>query len=174
MHIVVAIIGILGAAAFWWYRMQGIGQAASEVADVAGRVRGQFRRNAMRKKAAVAPVTAIDDPVVAAATIVMAIAAEDQLVTPEIEARVRKEIAPITDTEKLEEAMIYAKWATDQVADVQTVIDKAAAFLCERLSTDEKEQLVAMVDAAAVKAERHPMYPKRIERLRQKLGLVVN
>ncbi len=174
MHILIAILGAIGGAAFWWYRAKHISEAANDVVDLAGRARGKFRRNAIRKKAAVAPVTAIDDPVVAAATVIMAIATEDAIATPEIEDRVRQQIAQIADAAKTDEAIIYAKWASEQVADVHTVIDKACALLTDRLSPEEKEQLVAMAGAATVKGERHPLYPKRIERLRKKLGLVVN
>jgi hypothetical protein len=174
MHVLVAIFGILAAAAFWWYRAKYISDAASEVADAVGKARGAYRRNAMRKKAAVAPVTAIDDPVVAAATVIMAIAAEDAAVTPEIEARVRDTVSKIADSKKLDEAVIYAKWASDQIADVNTVIDKAADFLSGRLNETEKEELIAMTEAAMPRAERHMMFAKRIERLRKKLGLVVN
>jgi hypothetical protein len=174
MHILIAILGAIGGAAFWWYRAKHISEAANDVVDLAGRARGKYRRNVMKKKAAVAPVTAIDDPIVAAATVIMAIATEDNIVTQEIEERVRAEILRIADRAKADEAVIYAKWASDQVADVHTVIDKACDFLAGRLNETEKEELIAMVDAAAIKNERHPLYPKRIERLRKKLGLVVN
>lgn len=38
MHILIAAIGLLGAAAFWWYRLKIMNDAAREVADVVGRV----------------------------------------------------------------------------------------------------------------------------------------
>ncbi|TIS30185.1 MAG: hypothetical protein E5W95_36180, partial [Mesorhizobium sp.] len=76
----------LGAAAFWWYRMKAMNDAAREVADVVGRVQGKIRRKRLRKQAALSPLTAIDDPVVAAATLITAIIAENGPVLPQREA----------------------------------------------------------------------------------------
>ncbi len=173
MHILIAILGALAAGAYWWYSAKNISSAANDVADAVGRVRGNFRRSAMKKKAAISPIAAIDDPVVAAAAVMTAIAAEDAVVTPELEQRVRLVLSRIADGAKADEAMTYAKWATDQVADVPVVIDTACAFLAERLNEREKEDLVAMVGEAALDDERHNMYPHRIDRLRKKLGLTV-
>lgn len=174
MHILIAILGVLGVAAVWWYRIKFMSEAATEVADAVGRVQGQFRRSKLRKKAAIAPVTAIDDPVTAAATVILAIAAEDAPVTPPMEESLRAAIAGIADPKKIDEAVVYAKWATDQVAEVTTVIDQTSAFLAGRLSDAEKEELIGMVDTVSAGYDRHHMYRQRVERLRRKLGLPVN
>ena len=174
MHILIAIVGIIAAAAFWWYRIQYMGKAAGEVADAIGNVRGSLRRNAMRKKSAISPITAIDDPVVAAATVILAIAAEDALISDELEERLRLEVATIAASDRqVDEAVVYAKWATNQVADVPIVIDKAATLLKDTLSEHEKEQLIGMVQTVTSRNERHHMFDRRIELLRRKLGLVV-
>jgi NADH dehydrogenase/NADH:ubiquinone oxidoreductase subunit G len=174
MHILLAILGVMGVAAFWWYRLKFMGQAANEVADAVGRVQGNIRRSKLRKKAALAPITAIDNPVTAAATVIMAIAAEDVPVSEALERRVRAEIAGIAETDRqIDEAVIYAKWASDQVADVATVIDKASLFLATRLNVEEKEELVQMVLSASPPGERHAMFGRRLEQLRRRLGLVV-
>lgn len=175
MHILVAIFGIMAAGAFWWYRLKYMSDAAREVSDQVGRVQGHFRRQKLRKKSAVSPVAAIDDPVVAAATVMMAIATEDRLVTDEMVSKVRTTVEPIAaNSAKAEEAVAYAKWATDQVADVPTVIDLTSNLLAPKLSENEKEELVSMVQSLVVKEERHHQYPLRIDRLRRKLGLVGN
>ena len=36
MHILLAILGIMGAAAFWWYRFKYMSEAAGEGADARG------------------------------------------------------------------------------------------------------------------------------------------
>src|SRR4029079_3745560 len=125
MPILIAVLGVLGAAAFWWYRVKHMGQAAGEIVDAVGRAQGTLRRGALRKKAALAPITAIDDPVTAAATGIMAIAAEGVPVSDALIARIREEIRGVAaNDKKLDEAVIYAKWASDQVADVPVVIDR--------------------------------------------------
>ncbi|WP_246665996.1 hypothetical protein [Aquamicrobium sp. LC103] len=169
-----AILGLLGVGAIWWYRLKFMKEAAGEVADAVGRVQGNLRRNKLRKKAALAPVTAIDDPVTAAATVVMAIAAEDVVVSDALEKRVRNKISAIAASEKaLDEAIAYAKWASNQVADVPTVIDKTALLLKSRLDEGEKEQLLAMVLSVTPPDERHALFRRRVEQLQRKLGLEV-
>ncbi|WP_288141988.1 hypothetical protein [Mesorhizobium sp.] len=100
MHILIAAIGLLGAAAFWWYRMKAMNDAAREVADVVGRVQGNIRRKRLRKQAALSPLTAIDDPVVAAATLITAIIAENGPVLSQREAVIRSVISEIADDKK--------------------------------------------------------------------------
>lgn len=174
MPFLVALLGALGVAVFWWYRLKYMGEAANDAADAVGRVQGYFRRNKLRKKAAVAPVAAIDDPVTAAVTLVMAIGSENAPVSELLEQRIRDEARAIAASEKkLTEAIVYAKWATNQVADVQVVVDQTAKFLVTKLDEPEKDELLAMLDRVVPRGERLRTYPDHVRRLRQKLGLEV-
>jgi uncharacterized tellurite resistance protein B-like protein len=175
MPFLLAILGVLGAAAFWWYRMKAMNDAAREVADVVGRVQGNIRRKKLRKQAALSPLTAIDDPVVAAATLITAIVAEHGPVLPQREAAIRSVISEIADSKKTDEAVIYAKWAAAQIDDTTIVIDKLAPFLRERLDVSERNDLLQMVNRAAQAGEKRlQISDQRILRLRQKLGFEVN
>lgn len=172
MHILLLIVGAFGAAAFWWYRLKYMRDAAVEVTDAVGRIRGNVRRNSLRKKAALSPVTAINDPVTAAATIIIAIASEDTVISDALAERVAAEIRVIAESdEKAQEAVIYARWAANQIDDVGLVIDKTADLLKARLDEPEKEQLVQMVHAAAPAGERPAAFARRIDQLRRRLGL---
>lgn len=175
MPFLIAILGVLGAAAFWWYRMKAMNEAARDVADVIGRVQGSVRRKKLRKQAALSPLTAIDDPVVAAATLITAIVSEDGPVLPQREAVIRAVISEIADKKKTDEAVIYAKWAASQIDDTTIVIDKLAPFLRERLDVAERNDLLQMVNRAAQGGEKRlEISDQRILRLRQKLGFEVN
>ena len=77
MHIVLAVLGLLGGGLFWWYRLKVLGEAAGDFIDGAGRARGYFRRRRIWTQAEHSPLTAIEDPVLAAATLIFAIIAED-------------------------------------------------------------------------------------------------
>jgi hypothetical protein len=44
MHIVLAILGLLGGGLIWWYRLKVLSEAAGDVVGSMGRVRGYFRR----------------------------------------------------------------------------------------------------------------------------------
>ncbi|MER9950958.1 hypothetical protein [Mesorhizobium sp. M0047] len=175
MPFLIAVLGVLGAAAFWWYRMKAMNEAARDVADVIGRVQGSVRRKKLRKQAALSPLTAIDDPVVAAATLITAIVSEEGPVLPRREAVIRQVISEIADKKKTDEAVIYAKWAAAQIDDTTVVIDKLAPFLRERLDVAERNDLLQMVNRAAQGGEKRlQISDQRILRLRQKLGFEVN
>ncbi|MBZ9994713.1 hypothetical protein [Mesorhizobium sp. BH1-1-4] len=176
MPFLIAILGALGAAAFWWYRMKAMNDAAREVADVVGRVQGNIRRKKLRKQAALSPLTAIDDPVVAAATLITAMVSEDGPVLPRREAVIREVISQIAaGPKKTDEAVVYAKWAATQIDDATIVIDKLAPFLRERLDPSERDDLLQMLNRVVQGGEQSLKIPdQRMLRLRQKLGFEVN
>ncbi|MDX8495728.1 hypothetical protein RFN29_29655 [Mesorhizobium sp. VK22B] len=176
MPFLLAVLGLLGAAAIWWYRMKAMNDAAREVADVVGRVQGNIRRKKLRKQAALSPLTAIDDPVVAAATLITAIVSEQGPILPQREAALREVISPIAQSpKKTDEAVVYAKWAASQVDDTTIVIDKLAPFLRERLDPHERDDLLRMLNRVAQGGEqRLRIADQRMLRLRQKLGFEVN
>ena len=174
MSLILALMGIVGGAVFWWYRMKATSDAANEVFDAVGRVRGNMRRGKIRKKAAMAPISAIDDPVTAAATIMVSIITEDTVLSPLVEQPIRAQLANMVTPAKLDETMIYATWATNQVADVQNVIDVAGTYLSKQLSEDEKQELIDMILTDAPLDKRSELFPQRIKRLQQKLGLKLN
>lgn len=174
MHILLGLFSLIMFAAIWWYRIKYMSEAASEAADAIGRVQSKIRREKIRKKTAVAPVAAINDPLTAAATIMAAIASEDSVLSPDLEQSVRTQLERIETGKKLDEAMVYAKWASEQVATVTSVIDIAGKYLSEKLNEDEKLELIDMVIDAVPADKRHQAFPERLKRLRQKLGLLVN
>ena len=111
MHILIILIGLMGGAAFWWYRVRYLSEAAGEFADAVGRVRGSIRRKQLRKQAELSPLAAIDDPVVAAATLIVAVAVEGVPMTPVRENAILAAISGIASAKKADEAIIYGKWA---------------------------------------------------------------
>lgn len=176
MPFLIAVLGVLGAAAFWWYRLKMMNEAAQEVADVVGRVQGNIRRKKLRKQAALSPLTAIDDPVVAAATLIAAIVSEQGPILPQRESVLRDVISQIAASQKkTDEAVVYAKWAAAQVDDTTITIDKLAPFLRERLDPAERNDLLGMLNRVAEGGEqRLRIADQRMLRLRQKLGFEVN
>jgi hypothetical protein len=174
MHILLGLLGIAGAIAIWWYRFRYLGQAAGEAIEAIDRVRGDFKRKKLRRQAALSPVTAIDDPVVAAATILVSIHSDDVALSPTTETAILTGLREIATPAAAEEAMIYAKWAVSQVEDASIVIGHAGSFLASRLTAEEKRQLMDLADGIEGKAGCAPrLLTVRTRRLRQKLGLQV-
>lgn len=174
MHILLIVLGLLGGAAFWWYRLKMMNDAAGEVVDAVGRVRGQMRRKQIRRTNELSPLTAIDDPVIAASTLIVALLSDGVPLIPAREEALNKEIDAIAAPGKTEEAVTYAKWAAGQIDDATVVIDKLAPFLANKLDEQEKHGLLDMVRrTATADSTPIPTLEPRMRRLRQKLGLVV-
>lgn len=174
MHILLALLGIVGSGLFWWYRVRTLGDAASDVIDTAGKARGYLRRKKIRLQHEHSPLTAIDDPVLAAATVIFAIISEDALITDVHYEAVRDAIIDISEPAKADEAVIYAKWAVSQIDDAVTVIEKTAPLLRTRLNDVEKRELIDMVGRAAAAVTVPPTYGQRVKKLKQKLGLEID
>lgn len=50
MHILLGLLAILGGAAFWYWRLKAVKEATDDVADMAGRAWGKWKRYKFRKK----------------------------------------------------------------------------------------------------------------------------
>ena len=174
MHIALAVFVLVGGGLFWWHRSKIFNEAAGDVIDGAGRMRGHFRRRKIRLRAEHSPLGAIDDPVLAAATLIFAIIAEDTLITENHIDAARNVIVEISHPKKADAAMIYAKWAFSQIGDTALVIEKVSPLLRQQLTEVEKFELIAMVDEAATAVPVSHHYGQRVQKLKQRLGLEID
>jgi uncharacterized tellurite resistance protein B-like protein len=171
VHIVLGLLAVLGGAAFWWYRMRYISDAASEVHDMAGRAWGKYKRHKFRKKAESAPVESVEDPVAAAVVMMLAVAKTDGPLSAQseqlIEKIAREEMA-IDDTTEL---MTFAKWVDKHVHDANDVARRYSKLWGNALNMDERRELVDMVRRVA-EADGAVSREKEItiSRLRERLG----
>ena len=145
MHIVLLFFGLLGGGLFWWYRLKVLGSAAGDLLDTVGTFRGYIRRMQLRRKAEESPLTAIESPVCAAATVILAIVADGSSIDERPTAAVRGVLVDIGSVEEVDEALIYADWACRQVGDTSTIIDKTTPLLRQWLSSSEKHELIDML-----------------------------
>ena len=148
MHILIAVIGVIMSAVFWWYRIKTASKAVGEVANQVGKVRGNIKRKGLRKKASMSPITAIDNPLIAASTLLFSMQSEEFVPGEKDEEVIAGLLLNLADKNSVEEAVIYAKWAVLQVPDSKLVIDKLGKFLKDQLSENEKNEFLALLDAA--------------------------
>ena len=174
MHMVLFVLSAVAGIGFWWVRLRAAGTAASEVVNAVGRLRGAARRKKIRRQAQLSPVTAIDDVVVAAATLLTAIAAERGMLSQMHERTISREIGRLTTRSKAEEATLYAKWAAAQIDDATTVINVLVPFLATRLDEAEKRQLIEMARLVLSVDETNSSGQGLLPVVKRKLGLVVN
>lgn len=167
MHILLSILGLLGGAAFWYYRAKTIGEAGAEVVDHLGRARGKYRRNQRRKLAEQSPVAAIDAPLVAAATLLYTLM-ETHPTTPAQDDEVTKLLSGKAGAAEIEEAIVYGKWVQGQ----NVPENKAVPLLCDKLldwlddeELEDFEQMVAELDNSPL----FTLSPKRCEMMNKRL-----
>ncbi len=173
MHIVFMVLGAVAGAAFWWYRLKMANDALSDAYDAVTTLRGNFRRRKLRQKAEESPVAAIDDPVLAAATILQSVASNEAPVSKKVNDLIHEFISGLTTPQNTEEALIYARWAVSRVVETPMVIDRVAPLLNARLNDAEKEELISMVRAVEkCQSSWQTPHSEAVTRLRRKLNCV--
>ena len=99
---------------------------------------------AVRKMAEESPVTAIDNPIVAAATL-LSTSIVDPTLNPAQQELVKQEILTICNEEQAEEAMVYATWVGNQALDARKTTSVLCTKLQEWLNWQEQTDLVNMM-----------------------------
>lgn len=172
MHILLGLVGLLVAGAFWYYRIRMIGAAASDAVDAAQRARGAWNRRQFRKKVEGSPVSAIEDPVAGAAVIMIATCKERGVLKPETEAAIKAEMRDVMGVSDPGELFTFAQWAASEVTDPNDVTRKLSKLWMNMLSPDERRDLIAMV--ARVASMEGPLLPQQmqvIQKLKERLAI---
>jgi len=172
MQILLALAGILGGVAFWWWRFKMVHEATSEMTDAAGRAWGKYKRHKFRKKVEASPIEAVDDPAAAAVVMMLAVAKEEGPLSPEAEAAIAKEARETMGVSDPTELMVFGKWVASHVEDANNVSLRYAKLWLNALNLDERRGLVAMVDrAVGATGPLTPSQLKKIAKLNDRLDL---
>jgi uncharacterized tellurite resistance protein B-like protein len=172
MHIVLAILAILGGGAFWWYRMKNVAEAASDIHDVAGRAWGKYKRAKFRGKAEASAVEAVEDPVAAAVVMMMAVAKCDGPMSERAEKLIQQIASDDMGIDDTTELMTFTKWVVGHVHDANDVSRRYSKLWGNALNMNERRDFLAMVRKVAeadgpVSREKDIILAK----LRERLGL---
>lgn len=171
MHIVLGFLAVLGAAAFWIYRLRDAGRAVGEVVDTAERVRGFWRRKKFLAKAEGSVITAINDPVIGAGVMMIAVAGVRGPISDKAMAVIRQQYQSIADKDPAED-LTFARWAVDQSPDPDNISLKLASLWNSSLNAEQKREFVSMVMAVA-EADGPPLPAQAatIRKLRERLSV---
>ncbi|HMB46833.1 MAG TPA: hypothetical protein VKN63_01010 [Afifellaceae bacterium] len=174
MHIVLTLLGILGGFGYYWFVIRNASNAVGEIADVAGRARGAYRRNQFRKKADAATINAIDDPRTAAVVMAVAVASSEGDMTAEQDDVLKDMMTGMLGIKDPVEDLTFAKWAVREVNDPNNISMRLHRLWTSSLDMQERQQLVDMVaDVAAAGGELSNVQREAIERLRTRLAITV-
>jgi uncharacterized tellurite resistance protein B-like protein len=150
-----AIIGIVLAAlaglGIWYYRLKVLRDVGADLADVAGRARGAYRMHKFKKKADGATLNAVDDPALAAAIFLYALANDDKGSLYKSEPEIRRLMTPVV-TAELDEMLSYAQWAAREVVDPRDLVRRFKPMWRENLTTTERQQFVGMAETVVAQS----------------------
>jgi uncharacterized tellurite resistance protein B-like protein len=174
MHILLSVLGLVGAFGYYWFVVRNASNAVGEIADAAGRARGAYRRNQFRKKADAATISAIDDPRSAAVVMAVAVASADGDMTPEQDAALNEAMTTILRVSDPVEEMTFAKWAVREVSDPNNISMRLGRLWTSSLNMQERQELVDMVRAvASADGALSEVQREAIDRLRTRLAITV-
>lgn len=138
MHIVVAVLGILGAVYFFVMRARNAAEMTSELLDMADDVRAAARRLGFRRMKAMHPVDAIEDPNTAAATV--AVAYMELAGMPTEETRNALIVAMQSnlqvDKTEAEELLVLGRWLMNECQGADPAVARASRCLYKLTSGD--------------------------------------
>lgn len=147
MHILIALLGIIVTGVIWYQRIKVASEAGGKAVDAAQRAHGRVKRKRRRDQAAFAPISAIDDPVIAGATLMRFVAGDERWGLRRTD--VREFLATVADEPSVDEAIAYAEWAARQVEHERKSIDALSGKLGEWLDPTERDRLIGMLDTVA-------------------------
>ena len=169
-----AILAAIAGAAFWWWRIKAVGEVASDVHDVAGRLWGKHKRRKFLGKVNDSPLEVIDDPATAAVILMNVIASEDGVPGHIAESAIKKEVEDQMGISDSMEILTFGKWTASHAPDSNTVILRYGKMWSESLSIKEREDLLSMISRICdLPGATNPAANKTLRqtKLRQRLGL---
>ena len=151
MPIIGLIMAILGGAAFWWWRIQMMKGAADSALDVAGKARGMISRARFRHRAGTSVLAGVDSPGMAAATLLYSLMQLKRPLTLSDEDKIDGMLESVCHMTKQdrEDAMAFAGWAANQVADTNEVVRRFMPLWDKALEGEHRKELVDMALSAA-------------------------
>jgi len=131
MPALIALVGLLSAAAFFFLRARNAAEAASDLVDMAQDARAAARRFGFRRRANTHPVESIEDPSVAIATLAVAFLELDALPSREQQMALGRGLQrelnlSLTDAEEL---VVLGRWMMTECGGAEPAITRVARKL---------------------------------------------
>ncbi|WP_439632525.1 hypothetical protein [Glycocaulis sp.] len=155
MHIVMAILGVLGTAAFILWRIHIASQAARNLADLAGEAANLPRKMRFRSKANRRAVETIDDPREAAAVLIFGVAACAGPITEADRAAMTHDMARLFEISEADATELAARaaWHVGGMVDPLNAVNRLTDIVAENAGNEALSSLSPVLQASADRTE---------------------
>ncbi|MCI4660554.1 MAG: TerB family tellurite resistance protein [Neomegalonema sp.] len=175
MHILLALIAVVGAVLYWVFRARNAAHAAHELVDVADDVRAAVRRFGFSRKAGQHPADTVTDPRLAAAGCLAALARMDGALTQaQVNAlRVEARASFRVPQAEADEIAAYGRWLADQSNTPDDTLRRLVRVIRDQAPAEAHQDFIAMCEriAAVEGGGASPVQLSAITRVRDALGL---
>lgn len=164
MHILLAIVGAIGAIGVLLWRMQMAANATRDIVETAQDAGRFFRSWRWRKKANANPLDLIEDPREAAAAMMVAAAQYDGSLSAREEAAIMAEMRYHfeADEKTARDLLARGRWLAKDASDLGQTFHRASAAVRKRCTPKELNDLVTMLREVA-KADGAPSDVVKVE-----------
>ncbi|HSF95751.1 MAG TPA: TerB family tellurite resistance protein [Thermohalobaculum sp.] len=151
MPFILGILGVLSVVALWYWRFKAAQDAAGEVAIAANDVRLAIRRFGYLRKHKTHPADCVEDPRLAAAGIVAAIASMDAPLSQAEIDRLTAEAGAVFGVDGAEAVDIaaFGRWIAGQCNTPDEAVRRLVKVVREKAGAEAGPDLLAMVEAVA-------------------------
>lgn len=151
MHIIIGLITLIGIAVVWYYRFKMARDASGELLEGANDIRLAARRLMKMRKHRIHPADAVDDPRLAAAGIVVAVATMD---APLSQAEIDKFTVEAQKTfdvtkDEAEDILAFGRWVPGQCGTNYEAVSRLSRVVSKLAGPEAGPDLVAMIREVA-------------------------
>jgi len=150
MHILAGLVSLLAVVSVIAYRLYLVSQAAQGLADMAGGVQKHIRKRRWQKKLG-DPLREIDDPRLAAAAMMVALAQSDSQLSEREEAVITAQMKARFDVDDTlaAELLAHARWLVRDVGEPENCFLKVRPIILKTCGPKERAELTQMMTAVA-------------------------
>ncbi|AZU02569.1 hypothetical protein X907_0018 [Glycocaulis alkaliphilus] len=150
-----AILGVLGTAAFIFWRIHIASQAARDLADLAGEAANLPRKMRFRSKANRRAVETIDDPREAAAVLIFGVAACAGPITEPDRAAMTHDMARLFGISEADATELAARaaWHVSGMVDPLNAVNRLTDIVVENAGNEALSSLSPVLQASAARTE---------------------
>lgn len=149
MHILLAALGILAAAAFWFYRIRQAADTTRVALDAAQDVKAAARRFGFQTRANQHPSEGVDDPRVTGTALLVLVAEADGGISKAEQDTILEQVQAVFQVSGAEanDLFVFSRWLANQSSNPDDMIRRLIKRTVHLGGRDVLPDMIAMVRA---------------------------